>query len=51
MQTMKSDSKSKKSGKGAAAAAIAPVAATPEMQEQASAETAGKQDAGMSISK
>ena len=46
MQTMKSDSKSKKSGKGAAAAAIVPAAATPEMQEQASAETAGKQDTG-----
>ncbi len=46
MQTMKSDSKSKKSGKGAASAAIAPVAATPKTQEQASAETAGKQDAG-----
>ena len=49
MQTMKSDSKSKKSGKGAAAAAIAPVAVTPEMQGQSPAETAATQDSGAEV--
>ena len=49
MQTMKSDSKSKKSGKGAAAAVIAPVAVTPEAQEQISAETAATQDSGAEV--
>lgn len=49
MQTMKSDSKSKKNGKGAAAAAIAPVAVTPEAQEQVSAETAATQDSGAEV--
>ena len=49
MQTMKSDSKSKKSGKGAAAAAIVPVAATPKTQEQVSAETAATQDSGAEV--
>ena len=49
MQTMKSDSKSKKSGKGAASAAIVPVAATPKTQEQVSAETAATQDSGAEV--
>ena len=49
MQTMKSDSKSKKSGKGAAAAAIVPVAATPKTQEQATAETAATQDSSAEV--
>ena len=49
MQTMKSDSKSKKSGKGATAAAIVPVAATPKTQEQVSAETAATQDSGVEV--
>ena len=49
MQTMKSDSKSKKSGKGAAAAVIVPVAVTPETQGQTSAETAATQDSGAEV--
>ena len=49
MQTMKSDSKSKKSGKGAASAAIVPVAATPKTQEQATAETTATQDSGAEV--
>lgn len=49
MQTMKSNSKSKKSGKGAAAAAIVPVAVVPEMQEPASAETDATQDSGAEV--
>ena len=49
MQTMKSNSKSKKSGKGAAVAAIVPVAVAPETQEQASAETAATQDSGVEV--
>jgi len=46
---MKSDSKSKKSGKGAAAAVIVPVAVTPETQGQTSAETAATQDSGAEV--
>ena len=49
MQTMKSDSKSKKSGKGAAAAVIVPVAVTPETQGQTSAETSATQDSGAEV--
>ena len=49
MQTMKSDSKSKKSGKGAASAAIVPVAVAPKTQEQVSAETAATQDSGIEV--
>ena len=49
MQTMKSDSKSKKSGKGTAAAVIVPVAVTPETQGQTSAETAATQDSGAEV--
>ena len=49
MQTMKSNSKSKKSGKGAAAAAIVPVTVAPETQEPASAETAVTQDSGAEV--
>lgn len=49
MQTMKSDSKSKKSGKGAASAAIVPVAVTPEMQGQTPAETTATQDSGAEV--
>ena len=49
MQTMKSDSKSKKSGKGAAAEVIVAVAVTPETQGQTSAETAATQDSGAEV--
>ena len=49
MQTMKSNSKSKKSGKCVAAAAIVQGTVTPKTQEQASAETATTQDSGAEV--
>ena len=49
MQTMKSNSKSKKSGKCVAAAAIVQGTVTPKTQEQASAETATTQDSGIEV--